>query len=344
MGSDIKTVLNEMINSVDLTPHHNYWMIRSEGGKHYQPFLQKGIVALRMPYITASYATSICNNELPVKMVIDEIKAHLENISKDSKMLIYDWVKELQTPNVRGNRASQLYTFVKTIQHGDIVLVPSEGTSYISIGMVIGNELLTDDRINKSYPLCRKVKWLNQIPKYRLDPGIYRALSAHQAISNLSDYEEYIERSFNSCFIKDGVCNYVLTLNSADINAENFFRLGSDVLEILTILKEKYDIDVDINDINLSMNLNSPGKVVFKSRTAIIAFLMMALFSACSDGQVGYEQDSAVQGEAFTTLVDSLRTETGGNIDVLKSRINQCLHSTEAKALEKWNKESLNER
>ena len=344
MVSDIKTILNEMNNSVDLTPHHNYWMIRSEGGKNYQPFLKKEIVALRMPYVTASYATSICNSQLPVKMVIDEIKAHLENISKDPKMLIYDWVKELQTPNVRSNRASQLYTFVKTIQHGDIVLVPSGGTSYLSIGMVIGNELLIDDRINKSYPLCRRVKWLNQIPKHRLDPGLYRALSAHQAISNLSDYEEYIERSFNSCFIKDGVCNYVLTLNSADINAEYFFRLGSDVLETLTILKEKYDIDLDINDINLSMNLNSPGKVVFKSRTAIMAFLMMGLFSACSDGQVGYEQDSAVQGKAFSILVDSLRKETGGNIDVLKSRINQCLHSTEAKAWEKWNRESLNER
>lgn len=344
MGNNMKQLLDDMVSRADLIPHHNYWMIRSDGGKSYEPFLRRKIVALRMPYISHSYAANVANMDVPAKMALDEIKAHLETISKDPLMLIHESVKELQNQTTRSTRASQLYAFTKVIAKGDIVLVPSEGTSHVSIGMIKEDGLLVDDFINKTYPICRSVEWLNQIPRYRLDPGLTRALSAHQAISNLSDYEEYIERSINSCFVKDDVCNYVLTLNSLDINAEKFFNLGSDVISMLKLLNDQYQLGIDPGEINLSMNLNSPGKIVFKSKAVAIAFLMMGLFSACSDGRVGYEDNASVQGDSFMTIVDSIRNENHGDAQALKNRINQCLRSTEALALEKWNEESLNAR
>ena len=342
MENNMKQLLDELVLKADLIPHHNYWMIRSDSGKSYAPFLRHGIVALRMPYITQSYASSIANLEMPAKMVLDEIKAHLKSISNDPRMLIKESTEELQNQMTRSTRASQLYVFTKVIEKGDIVLVPSEGTSYVSIGIIKDNGLYTNDYINKTYPISRSVEWLNQIPRYRLDPGLTRALSAHQAISNLSDYEEYIERSINSCFVKDDICNYVLTLNSSDINAENFFNLGSDVISMLRLLNDKYQLGIDPAEINLSMNLNSPGKIVFKSRAVSIAFLIMGLFSACSDGRVGYENNTSVQGDSFMTIVDSIKNENQGDAQTLKNRINQCLRSTEALALEKWNEESLN--
>lgn len=342
MENNIKQILDEMVGSVDLTPHHNYWMIRSDGGKSYEPFLLHQLVALRMPYVTQSYATSVSNMEMPAKMALDEIKAHLKNLTTSSDMIIREKAKELQNQTVRSNRASQLYTFSKVIQQGDIILLPSEGTSYVSIGIAKDNGLIIDDYINKTYPLSRRVEWLNQIPRFRLDPGLYRALSAHQAIYNLSDYEEFIERSISSCFVKDDVCNYVLTLNSSDINAEKFFDLGSDVIKMLRYLNDEYQLGIDPGEINLSMNLNSPGKVVFKSKAIAIAFLIMGIFSACSDGRVDYENNSVVQGDSFNIMVDKIKAETSGDIQTLKRRINECLRSNEAMALEKWNEESLN--
>lgn len=344
MVSNMKKLLEDMVSRADLIPHHNYWMIRSDGGKSYEPFLQHGIVAIRMPYVTQSYASTIANTDLPVKMALNEIKSHFETLSKDPRILLSESLKELQNQMTRSTRASQLYVFSKVIQKGDVVLVPSEGTSHVSIGIIKENGLYTDNYINKRYPLCKSVEWLNQIPRYRLDPGLHRALSAHQAISNLSDYEEYIERSINSCFVKDNVCNYVLTLNSSDINAEKFFSLGSDVISMLRLLNDQYQLGIDPSEINLSLNLNSPGKVVFKSKAISIAFLIMGLFSACSDGRVAYENNASVHGDSFMTIVDSIRNENRGDAQALKTRINQCLRSTEALALEKWNEESLNSR
>lgn len=344
MENNVKQLLDDMVSKADLIPHHNYWMIRSDSGKSYEPFLRNGIVALRMPYITQSYASSIANTDMPAKMALDEIKAHLKSISNDSSMLIKEGAEELQNQMTRSTRASQLYTFTKVIEKGDVVLVPSEGTSYVSIGIVKENNLYISDYINKTYPLSRSIEWLNQIPRYRLDPGLTRALSAHQAISNLSDYEEYIERSINSCFVKDDICNYVLTLNSIDINAENFFNLGSDVIRMLKLLNEKYQLGIDPGEINLSMNLNSPGKIVFKSKAIPVAFLIMGLFSACSEGRVGYEDNTSVQGDSFMKIVDSIRNENQNGAQELKNRINHCLRSTEALSLEKWNEESLNQR
>ena len=70
----------------------------------------------------------------------------------------------------------------------------------------------------------------------------------------------------------------------------------------------------------------------------------MGLFSACSDGRVAYENNTSVHGDSFMTIVDSIRNENRGDAQALKTRINQCLRSTEALALEKWNEESLNSR
>ena len=337
----IKQILDSMSREIDLRSHRNYWMIRTDSGKSYKPFLQHGIVALRQPYISQEFATYVYRRDMPAKMAIDEIKAHLETISNDASMQTIEGVAELKNHIYRGNRASQLYTFIKVLKKGDVVLVPSEGATYISIGIIEDDYLVINERLNNNYPICKAVKWINQISKNRLDPGLYRALGAHQAISNLSDYEEFIERNCNSCFVKDNICNYVLTLNSADINAEEFFELGNDLLKLLRFYNKKYSLGINPGEISLSMNLNSPGKIVFKSAAVSIVYMMMALLSACSDGQIVYDDNEKIQGNDYSTLVDSLRNDTDGSIDAIKDHIGRCLRSTEAKAVERWNRESL---
>ena len=78
------------------------------------------------------------------------MKAHIENILPDKNA---------------GLISGQLVRFVYEMKKGDIVVVPSEGSAYISIGEVQETQLmevndLDVDRTGCSYRKRKKIAWI----------------------------------------------------------------------------------------------------------------------------------------------------------------------------------------
>ncbi|MBR5907080.1 MAG: hypothetical protein IKZ50_01640 [Bacteroidales bacterium] len=273
---------------------------------------------------------------------INHIKAHFLGLINNPNIAEMEDLQEIREPSTLSKRASQLYSFCLKMRSGDIVLIPSSDSSNISIGVVDGDEMLIDERLNNQYPIARRVRWINQISKNRLEPGLYRAIGNHQAMTNISKYSESLERNFGSCFMMDGVCHYVITFNSEQIPADKFFGLGQTLLRTLQLISEQYDLQIDVRDINLTMNLNSPGRIDFKS-TMLIAVLMMAILTSCSGGDIAYDNVMHGVSETFTELVQKVSDFFGveGDNAQMSNTISDYLNGMDAQAVEKFNQNSM---
>lgn len=340
--TNIRQLLDGIVDAVDLTPHRDYWMVRTDRGRNYEPFLQKGIVALRMPYINTAFVSQLANTNYTEVEALNNIKAYLQGLLNNTNNIDQDLISEIREPSTLSKRASQLYSFCLKMRSGDIVLIPSSDSTHISIGMVDGDGMLIDDRLNEEFPIARRVKWINQISKSRLEPGLYRAIGNHQAITNISNYSESLERNYGSCFVMDGVCHYVITFNSEQIPADRFFGLGQTLLDTLKQISEQYGLQIDISEINLTMNLNSPGRIDFKS-TAIIALLMMAILTSCSNGSVSYDNVLPGCEEPFSELVNFVSGFFGleGENAQMSDSISNYLNGMDAQTVEKFNQNSM---
>ncbi len=90
--------------------------------------------------------------------------------------------------------------------------------------------------------------------------------TAHQAVNKVNDYAEIIERSVNDLFILEdevSFCNYMF--GSDTIAAKNLFGLGASLMEILDEISEKFVLGISSEDLEVTININSPGKIHIKS-------------------------------------------------------------------------------
>ena len=333
--NNLKLLLERLAENVNLQPDRDYWMVRTSNGDYYTPFLRCGIVALQMPYITNDYISGLYNNNAD-NVALQTIHNHLQSIVANSQHPLRSLASELlESPIVVGTRAKQLFNFCFKMKAGDMVLIPDEGASYISIGILLEDYPVVNENITLTYPVVRKVKWVNQIPKNRLESGLYRALGAHQALANISKYSEYLERNYGSCFMINDACHYVLAINSEQVSADQFFGMGDTLMKTLKKLSEQYDLGVSTEDIHLSMNLNSPGKVDFIANKTI-AFLIMALLTACSNGKINFNDMQQIPQEEFNNLVEVVKqpVQQEGDIKVLTDSL--------LDAVEQYNQYTMN--
>lgn len=341
-NNNFKQLLEKLAKDVNLEPERDYWMVRTSNGDHYMPFLQRGVVALLMPYITNEYIAGLRNNNAD-NVAFQSILAHLKDFVENSQHPLCRDAEELSSSVTLSTRASQLFNFCFKMKAGDMVLIPDRGASHISIGIILDDYPVISEDITRVYPVVRRVRWVNQIPKNRLEPGLYRALGAHQALANISNYSEYLERNYGSCFMIGDACHYVLAINSEQVSADQFFGMGDTLMKTLKKLSEQYDLGVNTEDIHLSMNLNSPGKVDFIA-TPVIALLIMALLTACSNGNINFNEMAQIPQDVFNKLVEVVRKpiQQEGDIKELTDSLNGYLNGTEAQAVEQYNQNTLN--
>jgi hypothetical protein len=137
-------------------------------------------------------------------------------------------------------------------------------------------------------------------------------------------------------------CHYVLAINSEKVSADQFFGLGNTLMNTLKLLSDKYDLGIKTQDIHLSMNLNSPGNVDFIG-TKMIALLIMALLSACTNGEINFRDMSQLPQEGFNKLVEvvSKPIHQEGDIKSLTDSLHDYLNGTEAQAVEQYNQNTI---
>ncbi len=188
--------------------------------------------------------------------------------------------------------ASQIYKFVFEVKAGDTVIIPSANSEVISFGTITENHIADFSsgdarRVPSEAILNRRVKWLKDIPRYDLDPYLYRMFTAHQALNDVGNYADIIERSLKDFFILDNEAHLIINIqNQNEIAAADVFGLGSEILALIDDISREYDLGVSSKDLQVTINLNSLGKIDLKSKikkVTLMAGLILAVFGG------GYE-------------------------------------------------------
>lgn len=229
----------------EISNERQIWLIRTNGGLYYNDFTTNKYVALGWDAVS-------------VDLLLNS------SISNDAKK---EKINELYPDEKRpGLIFSQLYNFHCVMNNGDLVLIPSEGTKFIRVG-VLGETVEEVSHINNSneeYAVCsythkRKVKWFSEIDVSR-DIYLSKIMKVQQTISNITKYADYIYRNIYSCYIVDDFIHLSLQkTSSSDLEMKSNVELQASILEIVDIFYELYGEDESYKKITIKTAVGSPG-------------------------------------------------------------------------------------
>ncbi len=272
----------------EVSSERHYWFIRTQGGSYFEEFFLDGFVAI---------------GHEDVDCVAED----------DRTEAIIEKVKETHPQATRV--LNQVYKFCNEIHCGDIVIIPSASSAQFAFGYIEDNEVYTvevsDEDIDDGkcpYKRRRKTHWVQGIPKARVDSKLYTFFRNQQAISNVDDYSEYIERALHPLYMKNGLAHLTLTL----LPSESPYALDipiymQGILKGALELTNELGLSKDITKAQSRTNVQSAGLIELFGNPAfilLIAVIVIGLFG----GTVVYRKN----GENFECEMG-----TGGLIDAI---------------------------
>lgn len=282
MNKNILEILNKIDNLETIPDTREYWLIRTQSGKLYDNFIEHNFVAIDHERITLKMLYDFKKKYSDDAQLKEQIKKQIEVLYKDEDI----------NPALA---AGQIIKFVYQIKKNDIVIIPSEGSNRISIGVITESVIpeLSQQQLELtgcSYTKRKKVTWIKTIKKHQLDPYLYKMLVSHQAITNANSYSQEIERNIGNFFVKNGEGNLVLSVQkSSDIGAFQLFQTGYYLLNELDSFAKQNNIQIDLDSIDIKTYLNSPGKIHLKAPKASTVFLLAVLFVGINGGGLKIE-------------------------------------------------------
>jgi len=310
---EIEDLLPEISNET------SYWLVRTQAGEYFEDFLAGHFIGINW----------------------DDI-INLDLIMNDDKAdELVEQIKEKYEDEKRPNHAArQIKQFVKEMKKGDIVIIPSKSSKYIAFGQIIENNIYTenvsDDDIEDGvcpFVKRRKVKWLKIQERNELDPYLYQLLYSHHTITSANTYATYIDRTLNSFYIKDNKAHFILHVNETrNIRAIQMAKLINNNLEIIDLFNELYNENLNKNNVDIKINVQSPGPVEIYGTIKEIAVIGFFIIAVCGGG--------------FKLKAKDIETElkTEGFIEkLIKFRNNEHKNKMEMIKLESKIKESVEE-
>lgn len=281
--SDFKTELTSFFENIEsISDKKKYWLIRTEGGEYFESFRDFNYVA-------------IGHEEISHSKISEFKKSAKTEIELKNKLKVY--IDKVLPGKSTGLIASQLLKFLYDIKKGDIVVVPSEGSRYISIGEVTNSALLevnndTVDRTKCPFRKRKSVKWIKTVSKKSVDILLYKALQSHQALTDITQHANIIERSIGDFYkLNDETSLIINVQKETNVPAPDLLFFGADLLKFTDGLIKEYNLDFDISEIDIKINVNSQGKTQLSSKNGRIIALVGLVFICVAGGgfKVNYE-------------------------------------------------------
>lgn len=338
--NNLPEILEQLSGSISIENRKHYWMIRTDNGLNYQDFSENNYIALNLRDYPIAFLREFANHSESTKEVLSRIKQHLKYLHRNHQISIGNYSDERQYNATIGRLAGQIYTIAYDLHYGDIVIIPDQGARRLKIGRIVDHNLIAEEAQANHFSFARKVEWIKEISKIHLDPCLNLALGAHQAICDISKYAEFIERNYNSCYAYNGKYNYVLTVNSEEISAFKLTALIQEVLIQVKHISDVFDLGIDINSINISINVNSPGKFGF-STTVRNAVLIIAMFNILSGGSTHFGNISIETDGLLSSLTDCIIRLQNNQEELREKRaaFDSYMQSLDVKSVEEWNAE-----
>ena len=335
--NEFQQLLQEVTEASATINTKKYWLVRTDDGANYNTFSERNFVALNLQNFPIGFVNAARQIEHP-KEKLSLLKNSLIQLHQQQpNLLSYDPIDSSYSSNI-GRLASQISSISLEMNRGDIVLIPSQGASILKIGRIVDVDLSTDEAITRQFSFARKVEWIKEISKRRLEANLYKALGAHQAICDISKYASVIERNYTSYFVVDDEYHCVLTVNAETVSAYELTALVQNVLKTVDEISHDFNLGIDVKDIKISINVNSPGKMDFIS-TGKKVILTMAVAVALAGGTLTYEHLEVKTDGLFSSLVDAVNRWKNAE---QKRKQNQELfdlykNSLGVKTVEEWN-------
>lgn len=305
---DYNTLLDQLTGEISEIPStKKYWLIRTQSGSLYESFTENGFVG-------------IDRSELSLKELAKLRTAHpdkekfLEEIKKSIKKFYDARPEDEISPQKIGLNSGQIYKFYSLLKEGDTVVVPSADSRHVYFGIVKESFIaeFSDEERRKfddiSVPfLSKRVKWLKEFSRYSLDPNIFKMFTAHQAITNVTKYAEIIERTLRDVYVLENQAHLIINVaQKEEIKAKNLFGMGYSLLELVDILAEDLGLEgISSEDLEVTVNLNSPGKIDLKSgikKTVIFAGLIVLV---CGGGYTT-SSGASLKTEGLKSLIEAI--------------------------------------
>jgi restriction system protein len=247
-----------------VSEHRNYWFIRTHGGKLYDSFI-------------SSNSIGVSGN----KITIEDTALEEEKLTEKIKLLY-------PKNTCPSHTARQLIKFSKEIKRGDIVMIPGFHSAEIAFGEVADDGIYID-KDNRDIKLWqekrRKVNWIKKEKRDNLDAQIYKLIHSRHTISSGARYAQQIDQVLHDFYIKGDSAYLILNVQTHNgIQARNFFKMGNEILDIVDDFSKKTNLNIDTDEIDVTVSLHSPGTVTFKGATATIAILGLLIVGGFGGG------------------------------------------------------------
>jgi hypothetical protein len=252
---------------------NSHWFFRTMGGKLYQLFFYKSIIAL-------DYA-NIGEND--IKRLFDG------DINETKINLVKSKYPNHQRP---GLIVANLKRFYNEMRIGDIVLIPNTAGKSLAVGKIIsdvevieGIERVKSDGkvyIDHEYRRARKIKWIAATRRRNFSPELYSLLNTHQTISRADAYAEWIDGLLYNIYKKGDKYYYKININQRyGLSAKTVYGVFYELLNTVDDFLKQESIDETTDNIDTKIVLSSPGYVEFLGGAgqAIAAMCFFVLFT-----------------------------------------------------------------
>lgn len=306
---DYNKILDSILEDIQIIPNSKkYWLIRTQSGILFDTFLENDFVGLDHREVSL-------RNLAGLRKIFTDNNKFLDGI----RDVVNDYYTDKQRNeiNIQSRRisliANQIYKFYQNVKKGDVVIIPSYSSAKVAFGIIKENNIaeFSESEIRKfdytTQFLNKRVDWIADFNRTSLDSNIFKMFTSHQAINNVSKYADVIERSLKDFFILDNEAHLIINVQkNDDIKAKDLFGLGYSFLEIFdSISKELGILDVSSDDLEVKVNVNSPGTIDLKSRIKKTTLLAGFVLLVCGGGYVASD-GSSLKTEGIKSLLEAI--------------------------------------
>lgn len=249
----------------------NYWFVRTDSGDNYETFKNHDFIGIGWNYITLDDITNKTSAET------------IQKIARREKI-------DLEISKQRG-KATAIYNKImkfSQLKKGDVIIIPSYQSSRLSFGIIADNAIAIDTEKSHDcdYYKRRRVLWKAERNIGDLDKTFFLIKRSQHSIASVNNYADYIDSVIYNLYAKEGYSHLVLNVKThQDINWPDLGQTLVDMYELLNVVKDKFDLNEDIEHSSIRLNLQSPGILNFKQAGVSLLFLAMVLGSSSCNNQ-----------------------------------------------------------
>lgn len=288
----------------EINSQKEYWYVRTDGGDHYNDFIQNGYVGINWDFIPAS---DIREENL------DYLRKSIITNSYKYRNVPYDKLGSGEKSSVT-KTINKLFTF-KNLKRGDVVLIPSEDADYFSIGEIADDEIYTASRSELSgggFLKRRKVNWLKKSVRHHYYNSLFYLLKHAHTIVSIKKHADFIDSLMEELYIKDGDCFLSLRINKeSEISLKDLKDLFDNYLGLISRVNHDFNFGEKIDTTTVKLSLNSPGFINIKlpvGKSLIVASLIVSMFlNGCTNDEISMKLNRENIPAEYIPYMDSIQ-------------------------------------